>query len=77
MNAGRIIEYVILLACLCISGKLFKTYNLPWVVEFFLMFFQDKPIDWLLDNIFTVKYCSPEHDMVRTLLSALPCDSIG
>lgn len=44
-------------------GKLFKTYNLPWVVEFFLMFFKDKPIDWLLDNIFYVKYCSPEHDM--------------
>ena len=61
----------------CASGKLFKTYNLPWVVEFFLMFFKDKPIDWLLDNIFYVKYCSPEHDMVRPLACSSKLTFVG
>ncbi|XP_066287060.1 alpha-1,3-mannosyl-glycoprotein 4-beta-N-acetylglucosaminyltransferase B-like isoform X2 [Branchiostoma lanceolatum] len=43
-------------------GKLFKTSDLSLVVEFFLMFHKDKPIDWLLDHIFFVKACHPEKD---------------
>lgn len=43
-------------------GKLFKSSNLPFVVEFFLMFHKDKPIDWLLDHLLWVKVCSPEKD---------------
>ncbi|XP_066488563.1 alpha-1,3-mannosyl-glycoprotein 4-beta-N-acetylglucosaminyltransferase-like protein MGAT4D [Tiliqua scincoides] len=41
-------------------GKLFKTRDIPLIVEFFLMFYQDKPIDWLLDHLLWVKVCHPE-----------------
>ncbi|POI35054.1 hypothetical protein CIB84_001194 [Bambusicola thoracicus] len=43
-------------------GKLFKSEDLPLLVEFFLMFYKDKPIDWLLDHLFWVKVCNPEKD---------------
>lgn len=43
-------------------GKLFKSSQLPMIVEFFLMFHKDKPIDWLLDHFLNVKVCSPEKD---------------
>ncbi|XP_076878082.1 alpha-1,3-mannosyl-glycoprotein 4-beta-N-acetylglucosaminyltransferase B isoform X2 [Brachyhypopomus gauderio] len=43
-------------------GKLFRTSDLPTIVEFFLMFHKDKPIDWLLDHILWVKVCNPEKD---------------
>ncbi|XP_017330065.1 alpha-1,3-mannosyl-glycoprotein 4-beta-N-acetylglucosaminyltransferase B-like [Ictalurus punctatus] len=43
-------------------GKLFRTSELPSIVEFFLMFHKDKPIDWLLDHILWVKMCNPEKD---------------
>lgn len=43
-------------------GKLFKSRDLPLVVEFFLMFHRDKPIDWLLDHLLYVKVCNPEKD---------------
>lgn len=43
-------------------GKMFKTSDLPMIVEFFLMFHKDKPIDWLLDHILWVKVCNPEKD---------------
>ncbi|KAL1261827.1 hypothetical protein QQF64_007092 [Cirrhinus molitorella] len=43
-------------------GKLFRTSDLPLIVEFFLMFHKDKPIDWLLDHILWVKVCNPEKD---------------
>ncbi len=47
-----------------ILGKLFRTSDLPMIVEFFLMFHKDKPIDWLLDHILWVKVCNPEKDFV-------------
>ena len=47
-----------------ISGKMFKSADLPFVVEFFLMFHADKPIDWLLDHLLMVKVCNPEKDQV-------------
>lgn len=43
-------------------GKLFKSSDLNLVVEFFLMFHAEKPIDWLLDHILYVKVCNPEKD---------------
>ncbi|NWT00720.1 MGT4B acetylglucosaminyltransferase, partial [Mionectes macconnelli] len=43
-------------------GKLFKSEDLPLVVEFFLMFYKDKPIDWLMDHLLWVKVCNPEKD---------------
>ncbi|XP_035182212.1 alpha-1,3-mannosyl-glycoprotein 4-beta-N-acetylglucosaminyltransferase-like protein MGAT4D isoform X1 [Oxyura jamaicensis] len=46
-------------------GKLFKSEDLPLIVEFFLMFYKDKPIDWLLDHLLWVKVCNPEKDAVH------------
>uniref|UniRef100_UPI00358FF980 alpha-1,3-mannosyl-glycoprotein 4-beta-N-acetylglucosaminyltransferase B-like isoform X2 n=1 Tax=Myxine glutinosa TaxID=7769 RepID=UPI00358FF980 len=43
-------------------GKLFKSSDLNIIVEFVLMFYKDKPIDWLLDHILWVKVCNPEKD---------------
>ncbi|XP_054248314.1 alpha-1,3-mannosyl-glycoprotein 4-beta-N-acetylglucosaminyltransferase-like protein MGAT4D [Indicator indicator] len=46
-------------------GKLFKSEDLPLIVEFFLMFYKDKPVDWLIDHILWVKVCNPEKDAVN------------
>uniref|UniRef100_A0A7N9ATQ8 Alpha-1,3-mannosyl-glycoprotein 4-beta-N-acetylglucosaminyltransferase B n=1 Tax=Mastacembelus armatus TaxID=205130 RepID=A0A7N9ATQ8_9TELE len=43
-------------------GKMFKSMDLSLIVEFMLMFYKDKPIDWLLDHIMWVKVCNPEKD---------------
>ncbi|XP_033920501.1 alpha-1,3-mannosyl-glycoprotein 4-beta-N-acetylglucosaminyltransferase-like protein MGAT4D isoform X1 [Melopsittacus undulatus] len=43
-------------------GKLFKSEDLPLIVQFFLMFYKDKPIDWLIDHLLWVKVCNPEKD---------------
>lgn len=45
-------------------GKMFKSLDLSLIVEFVLMFYRDKPIDWLLDHILWVKVCNPEKDAV-------------
>ncbi|XP_032080278.1 LOW QUALITY PROTEIN: alpha-1,3-mannosyl-glycoprotein 4-beta-N-acetylglucosaminyltransferase-like protein MGAT4D [Thamnophis elegans] len=44
-------------------GKLFRCKDLPLIVEFFLMFYKDKPIDWLLDHLISVKVCNPEKNV--------------
>jgi len=49
------------------AGKLFKSYDLPFIVEFILMFYRDKPVDWLLDHLLYVKVCNPEKDNVCIL----------
>ncbi|KAF1495881.1 Alpha-1,3-mannosyl-glycoprotein 4-beta-N-acetylglucosaminyltransferase B, partial [Eudyptula minor novaehollandiae] len=46
-------------------GKLFKSGDLPRIVEFFLMFYKDKPIDWLIDHLLWVKVCNPEKDAIH------------
>lgn len=43
---------------------MFKSLDLSLIVEFILMFYRDKPIDWLLDHILWVKVCNPEKDAV-------------
>ncbi|NWX12818.1 MGT4B acetylglucosaminyltransferase, partial [Aegotheles bennettii] len=43
-------------------GKLFKSEDLPFIVEFFLMFYKDKPVDWLIDHLLWVKVCNPMKD---------------
>ena len=47
-----------------LTGKLFRCSDLSMVVEFFLMFHKDKPVDWLMDHILWVKVCNPEKDAV-------------
>jgi len=51
---------------LTLLGKLFKSNDLPFIVEFILMFYRDKPVDWLLDHLLYVKVCNPEKDTVCT-----------
>lgn len=45
-------------------GKLFKSENLTDFIRFFLMFYKDKPIDWLLGDIIQVKMCNPGETFV-------------
>ncbi|KAK1343183.1 hypothetical protein QTO34_015960 [Cnephaeus nilssonii] len=49
-------------------GKLFKSENLTDFIQFFLMFYKDKPIDWLLGDIFKVKMCNPGETFVSMFL---------
>ena len=46
-------------------GKLFKVEDLPILVEFFLTFYGDKPVDWLLEDIMSTKVCSPEYSKIK------------
>ncbi|XP_028401852.1 alpha-1,3-mannosyl-glycoprotein 4-beta-N-acetylglucosaminyltransferase A-like [Dendronephthya gigantea] len=60
-NRWMILEF----SSLGFIGKLFRTSDLPAIVEFFLMFHKDKPVDWLLDHILWVKVCSPDKDQAH------------
>ena len=53
------------------TGKLFRSSDLPTIVEFFLMFHKDKPVDWLLDHILWVKVCNPDKDQVLYIIYTL------
>ncbi|CAI9736357.1 alpha-1,3-mannosyl-glycoprotein 4-beta-N-acetylglucosaminyltransferase B-like [Octopus vulgaris] len=54
--------FVLEFSTLGFIGKLFKSSELPILVEFFLMFHTSQPIDWLLDDFLTVKICNPDKD---------------
>ncbi|XP_026804825.1 alpha-1,3-mannosyl-glycoprotein 4-beta-N-acetylglucosaminyltransferase B-like isoform X2 [Rhopalosiphum maidis] len=41
-------------------GKMIKCSDLPWVIQFILMFYNDKPGDWLLDGMVETKVCHLE-----------------
>ncbi|XP_017774951.1 PREDICTED: alpha-1,3-mannosyl-glycoprotein 4-beta-N-acetylglucosaminyltransferase B [Nicrophorus vespilloides] len=41
-------------------GKMFKSAELPWLIQFFQMFYNDKPVDWLLDDLIYTKICNTE-----------------
>ncbi|XP_054409529.1 alpha-1,3-mannosyl-glycoprotein 4-beta-N-acetylglucosaminyltransferase-like protein MGAT4D isoform X3 [Pongo abelii] len=44
-------------------GKLFRSEDLTQFVRFFLMFYKEKPVDWLLNDIFQVKVCDTGEDL--------------
>lgn len=46
------------------TGKMFKSAELPWLITFFQMFYNDKPVDWLLEHLIYTKVCNWEKDMV-------------
>ncbi|KAL1501288.1 hypothetical protein ABEB36_006636 [Hypothenemus hampei] len=48
-------------------GKMFKSAELPWLITFFQMFYNDKPVDWLLDHLLYTKVCNYEknNDMCK------------
>ncbi|CAD7076635.1 unnamed protein product [Hermetia illucens] len=43
-------------------GKMFKSAELPWLITFFQMFYNDKPVDWLLDHLIETRVCNWEKD---------------
>ncbi|XP_069945312.1 alpha-1,3-mannosyl-glycoprotein 4-beta-N-acetylglucosaminyltransferase B isoform X3 [Cherax quadricarinatus] len=43
-------------------GKMFKCVELPYLVQFFIMFYNDKPVDWLLDYLIQTKICNLDKD---------------
>ena len=49
-----------------LTGKLFRSSDLWKLIEFFLIFYQDKPGDWLLSQFFSVKYCKLDYSHVRS-----------
>ncbi|XP_013789069.2 alpha-1,3-mannosyl-glycoprotein 4-beta-N-acetylglucosaminyltransferase B-like [Limulus polyphemus] len=44
-------------------GKMFKCVDLSKLVAFFVMFYNDKPVDWLLDNMVQTKVCRFDKDV--------------
>lgn len=40
--------------------------DLPWLIQFIVMFYNDKPGDWLLDGMMETKACNLEKDQVST-----------
>ncbi|KAK6627539.1 hypothetical protein RUM44_010017 [Polyplax serrata] len=49
--------FVLVFCQLGFIGKMFRCVELPMVIQFFLMFFNDKPVDWLLDDLLTTRVC--------------------
>jgi alpha-1,3-mannosylglycoprotein beta-1,4-N-acetylglucosaminyltransferase A/B len=43
-------------------GKMFKSTDLPTLIQFFLMFYNDKPGDWLLENVIQTMVCKLDQD---------------
>lgn len=43
-------------------GKMFSSSSLPILIQFFLSFYNDKPGDWLLDNVIQTKVCKLDQD---------------
>lgn len=58
------------LFCVGIVGKMFKSVELPWLITFFQMFYNDKPVDWLLEHLIYTKVCNWEKDMVSLIHSS-------
>lgn len=54
-----------------ILGKMFKSVELPWLITFFQMFYNDKPVDWLLEHLIYTKVCNWEKDMVSLIHSCI------
>jgi hypothetical protein len=54
------------------AGKLFRTVQLPALIHFLLMFYTDKPSDWLLDNMVQTKVCRFDQTTVSAFLFGRP-----
>lgn len=44
---------------------MFKSAELPWLIQFFQMFYNDKPVDWLLGDLIYTKVCNGDKNYVR------------
>ncbi|CAH1736394.1 unnamed protein product [Aphis gossypii] len=57
-------EWFILDFCrLGFIGKMMRCSDLPWLIQFIVMFYNDKPGDWLLDGMMETKACNLEKDL--------------
>jgi len=43
-------------------GKLFNSENLIMFAQYLVMFYRDKPVDWLLESFLETKVCTPEQE---------------
>lgn len=41
-------------------GKLFRSTDLPALIQIFLLLYNDKPVDWLLEDFISLKLCRPD-----------------
>jgi len=46
-------------------GKMFSSSSLPLLIQFLLSFYNDKPGDWLLDNVIQTKVCKLDQDFKK------------
>jgi len=46
-------------------GKLFRSADLPWLVQFFIMFYNDQPVDWMLEYFLRSKICKLDQDVKK------------
>lgn len=59
----KAIEWFALKFCrLGFIGQMFKTKDLPHLISFLLIFHQDKPSDWLLEDLIEVRVCRKDKD---------------
>lgn len=54
-------------SCALLLGKMMRCSDLPWLIQFIVMFYNDKPGDWLLDGMMETKACNLEKDLVSLL----------
>lgn len=60
-TAGNDSWFLIDFCSLGFIGKMFQTVDLPVISQFFLMFYNDKPVDWLLPDLVRTRFC-PLHE---------------
>lgn len=48
-------------------GKMFKCVELPLLIQFFIMFYNDKPVDWLIDDLLSTKVCAIDMNAVSNI----------
>lgn len=54
-------SFSMILTMMC-AGKLFKSADLPTFIEFILLFYETKPVDWLLSNYLFIKVCLDNYE---------------
>lgn len=51
-----------------VAGKMFRCVELPMLIQFFIMFYNDKPVDWLIDDLLSTKVCGIDFNPVSNFL---------
>jgi len=62
------IDWFILDFCqLGFIGKMFKSIDLPYFIQFAIMFHNDKPVDWLLGPLIETRFCPEDAKKCKTI----------